>query len=241
MQTANFKLSHTNKLFLPYDIYERHRQIGSLIKNSQSVLDVGGELNQLSQFCKPDKIIVANLQSSMEKSDIAIGKDKLPFSKDSFDVVTAIDVLEHIPKNKRSNFIWQILEVAKDKMILSFPISSEKHNTYEKEIEGWLVSKQKDVTYLKEHIKFGLPTPSEINELTKGLKCRIFYSGNINLNKYLFKLYLFDPNIKFIRKFIYFLKLFFNFLTNSLFYYFLTNKKLTNNVNRAYLIINKGR
>ena len=51
------------KLFLPYDVYERHRKVGSFIKENESVIDVGGELNHLSQFCSAKKIIVANFAS----------------------------------------------------------------------------------------------------------------------------------------------------------------------------------
>lgn len=236
MQITNLKQFHTNKAFLPYDVYERHRQVGALIKNNQSVLDVGGELNHLSQFCKSAKIVVANLTGG----DIIISKDNLPFKNNSFNVVCAIDVLEHIPKNGRLAFTKNLTRVAKDKIIVSFPIGTGEHAKYEKEIANWLDTKQIDITYLKEHIELGLPTPSEIADITQDLKSNVFYSGSINLNRYLFKLHLFDPNIKFIRKPVYFLKLFFNFLTNPIFYKFLTNKKLGNNVNRAYIIINKN-
>ena len=239
MQTASLKQFHTDKLFLPYDIYERHRQVASLIKNHESVLDVGGELNQLSQFCKSSKIVVANLHGSQEKSNVQIEKNKLPFNRDSFDVVCAIDVLEHNPKNQRLFFIKNLIRVAKNKVIISFPIGTNEHIKYEKEIAHWAAAKQIDMAYLKEHIKFGLPTPSEITEYTQGLKSEVFYSGNINLNKYIFKLYIFDPNIGFIRKLVYYLKLVINFLTNPIFYYLLTDKPFTNQINRAYLIIYK--
>lgn len=237
MQTeSNAKSS---KFFLPYDIYERHRKVGSLIMSSQSVLDIGGQLNQLAQFCKPSKIVVANLKNSLEQSDIPIRKNKLPFSQNSYDVVCSIDVLEHIPKNKRGKFINQILEVAKDKVILSFPIGTQKHLKYEKEIQNWLEAKSFDATYLKEHIKNGLPTQAEITNLTSGLKSQVLYSGNIVLNRYLFKIYIFDPHIKFIRKLVYIAKLAFNFLTNPIIYQFLSDKNFDENVNRAYLVIYK--
>lgn len=239
MQITNSNKSHINKFLLPYDIYERHRQVGSLIENHESVLDIGGELDQLSQFCKSPKILVANLPDSQEKSDIHIKKNKLPFSENSFDVVCAIDVLEHNPKKERKIFIRNLIRVAKDKVIISFPIGTDEHIKYEKETTSWLAAKQKNVTYLKEHMKFGLPTSAEIAEYIRGFKSEIFYSGNININKYIFKLYIFDPKTKFIRRLIYCLKLFINFLTNPFFYHLLTGKQFSNQVNRAYLIIYK--
>src|SRR3989344_2153666 len=126
-----------NKHFLPYDVYERHRKVGSLINDDESVLDVGGELNHLSQFCKAKKIIVANLKSG----DIVITRNKLPFAPRSFDVACAIDVLEHIAKSKRQDFINRLAKVARERVILSFPLATKDHLKYEKETYKWLQKK----------------------------------------------------------------------------------------------------
>lgn len=232
--------SSLTKYFLPYDVYERHRKIGELIKSTHTVLDVGGGLNKLSQFCSPKTIVVANLKNSMEKSDVLIKKDRLPFAKNSFDVVTAIDVLEHVPKDERTNFLRHLYEVARERVVLSFPVGNNKHLEYEKQIQNWLKNKKKEVIYIKEHQKYGLPTTSEIKELARGFNYQIFYSGNILLNKYLFKIYMFDPNIKFIRRLVYYSKLFFNLLTNSIIFKFMSDKKFDENINRAYLVIEKN-
>jgi len=224
-----------NKLFLPYDLFERHKKIGSYIKDDETVVDIGGELNHLSQFCKPKKIIVANLKTG----DIIISKDELPFKNNSFDTVCSIDVLEHIPKDKREDFINRLYKTAKHKVLLSFPIGTRKHLIYEKEIEKWLQQKGENVTYLKEHIKYGLPETDEIKKITKNFKTKITYSGSIKINKILFKISMLDPKVKFVRKIIYFLKLLFNALSNNIFYLILTNKKCVETANRAYLEITK--
>ena len=51
------------KLLLPYDVYERHRKVASFIKENETVVDIGGELDHLSQFINPKKLIVANLRN----------------------------------------------------------------------------------------------------------------------------------------------------------------------------------
>ena len=225
------------KLFLPYDVYERHMTVGNLIKKNETVIDVGGELDHLSQFCNPAKIVVANLTGG----DVIITRDNLPFAKKSFDVVSSIDVLEHLPKKDRPRFVSKLIDIAVKRVILSFPIGTSKHIEYEKETQKQLQKKSANVNYLKEHIKYGLPTMDEISQLIKRKHSRIFYSGNITFNKYLFYFYMFDPQIKYLRKLIYFGKLIFNFLTNPLFYLLLSNKKFSNSVNRAYLIIEKDK
>lgn len=228
-----------SRYFLPYDIYERHRQVGELIKKGQTIIDVGGQLNLLSQFSKPEKIIVANIKGSDEKSDVVLEKDELPFSSNSFDVVTAIDVLEHIPKSKREQFIKESLKVAKNKVILSFPIGTKDHVAYETEIENWLEKRGHEVTYLKEHIKFGLPTDGDIKKITKKRKHKLTFSGDLEVNKFLFKLFIFDPKIFLLRRLVFFTKSVFYLLTNPLLYAMLTKKNYSNKVVRAYLILYK--
>ncbi|MCR4325031.1 MAG: class I SAM-dependent methyltransferase [Candidatus Curtissbacteria bacterium] len=224
-----------NKNFLPYDVYERHRKIGSLIKKDDSVLDVGGELDHLSQFCNPKKLVVANLTPA----DVVIKKGKLPFKNNSFTTVTAIDVLEHIAKEEREGFMEELTRVAKNRVIISFPVGTSCHKEYESKVQKWLTDRGHDVTYLKEHIKYGLPEKEEVEKLAKDFDHNLNFSGNITVNEFLFKLFMFDPHIRFIRRAVYYLKLLFNLVTNNIFYLILSDSDYSNNVIRAYLIIKK--
>lgn len=224
-----------NKSFLPYDVYERHKRVAESISEGETLLDVGGELNHLSQFAKGKKITVANLTTG----DVIIKKNKLPFRERSFENVCSIDVLEHIPKNARQKFINDLIRISKNRIVLSFPIGTPEHVEKEKKMHAYLKFKNLDVTYLNEHIKNGLPTKTEIENLTKTQKVHINYSGSILISEYLFKLFIYDPKIKYIRKIIYFLKLTFYMLSNPLLYLLLSNKKYSKTVNRAYLIIYK--
>ncbi|HSX18653.1 MAG TPA: methyltransferase domain-containing protein [Candidatus Saccharimonadales bacterium] len=230
-----------SKLLLPYDIYERHKKIGEFIEDGENVLDVGGELDQLSNFCNPSKITVANLQGSQEKSDVIIKTGKLPFKDGSFETVCAIDVLEHIGKKDREKFVSDLYRVCSKKAILSFPMGTNYHINYEKQLAKWLEKKGMDVTYLKEHIALGLPTKQEIDKFTKGKRSKVYYSGNITISEILFKIHIFDPHIKFVRKLIFLKKKLFNAITNDFFYVFLANRNLSNKVVRAYLIIYKDK
>ena len=224
-----------NKYFLPYDVYERHKKVGSLIVGDKTVLDVGGELNHLSKFCKAKKIVVANLKTG----DVIITKEKLPFGENSFDVVTSIDVLEHISKNKRKEFINRLVETARDLVILSFPIGTKEHLKYEKEMIEYLKSRGEKVSYIEEHVKFGLPTRKDLDEMLKNLNSKTYFSGNIYLNGLLFKIHLSKINLKFIDRAFYWLKLLFNFISNPIFYRFLMDKPYSQTVNRVYLLIGK--
>lgn len=236
MHQLNLNKSKFNKYFIPYDIYERHRRIGEYIDKDDTVLDVGGELNHLSQFCSPKSIVVANLTTG----DVIIKKDKLPFKDNSFSCVCAIDVLEHIPAQKRQQFIENLIKVASSKVVLSFPMGTTKHEVYEKETLSWLLKKNHDVSYLKEHIKYVLPNIHDIKNFFKDYDKEVFYSGNITINKYLFRFFMFDPKIKFLRKSIYQFKEFLYFVTNPILYSVLSRKGFSGNINRAYIIIHKN-
>lgn len=230
--------SNLDIYFLPYDVYERHRKVASFIVQEHEVLDVGGALDHLSQFVKTKKLIVANLEGG-ENADLIIKKGKLPFGENSFDTICAIDVLEHLPGTKRKAFVDDLYRVAKKTVILSFPIGTPSHNLHEKRMLTWLKSKNLEVKYLEEHIEYKLPTPQQLENITKNKKSKLHYSGNLKINEGLFKLYMFDPKIKLARSAVYYLKMVFNLLSNNILYAILSEKKFSQNVNRAYLIVEK--
>lgn len=228
-----------NKNFFFYDSYERHRKVSELIGNCRTILDVGGQLDALSQFLGDKNITVANLSGSQEQSDVTIKGEKLPFKNDSFDCACSIDVLEHIDAKNRQGFIEELLRVAKTKVVLSFPIGTSKHIEYEKDLQKHLDAKGMDVTYLKEHIKYVLPSVEQIKKICNGLNYDLYFSGNIVINKHLFEFFLFDPKIKFVRKSNYYLKLLLNTITNPVLYAILSNRNYSDKINRAYLLIHK--
>lgn len=226
-------------LLLPYDTYERHKKVGELLGECKTVVDIGGQLNMLSNFSKVSKVTVANLESSEEESDVVIKRGKLPFGDNSFEASCAIDVLEHIPSHDRQEFINELVRIAKEKAILSFPIGTKEHVTYEGKIQKWLHDRGHDVSYLKEHIKYGLPTKEEIKRITKGHNLELYFSGDLKVNEFLFKLFIFDPKIPIVRRIIFLSKGIFSFFTNPFLYAILSQKKYSDKVVRAYLIITK--
>lgn len=209
-----------------------------MIDPNDTVLDVGGQLNQLAKFCRAKKVTVANLKGSLEKSDVKIEKGKLPFKTGYFSTVCAIDVLEHIERNSRQAFVKELLRVSSSKIILSFPIGTKQHVQYEKEMADWLKAKGQDLTYLKEHSSLGLPTPEEVQSFIKGRRGEISYSGNLNVNRLLFKIYMSSPRGK-IGKVVYFAKLIFHLFTNRILYVMLSKKEFSKDVVRAYVVIHK--
>ncbi len=122
-----------NNLFLPFDIFCRHKTVAKLIGNQKGeILDVGGGVKGLNRFVK-NKVVVTNLA---EGEVLADGR-ALPFADNSFAVVTCMDVLEHIPPQDRGKFINQLKRVAQKMVVLSFPIGTKEH--FEAEKKGTFV------------------------------------------------------------------------------------------------------
>ncbi len=225
-------------LTFPYDIFERHKFIATHLTNNQTVLDVGGELRNLSLFSKAS-IKEANLTSG----DVIYGGKKLPVADDSFNVVTSIDVLEHVPPKDRSSFIADLVRVATDVVIISAPFGSKSHLELEKNLLESIEKKGKSDRYLKEHVENGIPELAEVRKLASGQnkfeKIGFYYSGNIYLSAWLFKVHSSEIIIPVIRRGYYYLKLIFNSLVNIAYYPFAIGTNPSETTNRFYLVLAK--
>lgn len=227
-----------NALTFPYDVFERHKFIASRLKNNQTVLDVGGELKNLSFFSK-SRIKEANLTSG----DIIYGGQKLPVADNSFNAVTSIDVLEHIPPKERSEFIADLVRVATDLVIVSAPFGSKSHLKLEKKLLISMEKKGKIDLYLKEHVENGIPELAEVKKLAtsqeKFGKINFYYSGNIYLSAWLFKIHSSQILLPIFGRVYYYFKLIFNTLVNMVYYHLAIGSKPKETTNRFYLILSK--
>jgi len=85
----------------------------------------------------------------------------LPFKNDSFDLVTSLDTLEHIPPESREQFLSEISRVSRDLIFISFPFQNKEIEF----VEEALFHQVKHLyglehQQLRQHRSFGLP-PSE--------------------------------------------------------------------------------
>ena len=135
--------------------------------------------------------------------------DKLPFRRNSYDIVIAVDVLEHIPNERREKSIYEMLRVARRMVVLVVP-SSEKSMQQDQSLQKrWNKLFKYENQFLEEHVRYGLPKIDEVlvaidrslRNLTKKAKVRSEKNLNLHIrkllmltwitkNKYLYYLYL---------------------------------------------------
>jgi hypothetical protein len=139
-----------------------------------SILDVGGvsPASDGKSFWIPVRQVSGNsfavdLLFCCEKGFIQGDGRNLPFQNDSFTVCSALDVIEHLPREERGGFLRELVRVAKSSIIVSAPFKDDKIE----EVENALLVQLKKIygvehQQLLEHRKFELP---KVNFISRNL------------------------------------------------------------------------
>jgi len=131
------------------------------------VLDVGGRGNMLRKFLPQDNVFYLDPYVDSQDDNYISGDGcEIPLDDNSFDWVVSADVFEHIPKNKREQFLKENIRVAKMGIILVAPLYSKE--VYQAEVNTNENYKKlfdnQDHPWLKEHLENGLPKEKEIED-----------------------------------------------------------------------------
>ncbi|MDQ3928624.1 MAG: methyltransferase domain-containing protein [Chloroflexota bacterium] len=126
------------------------------------VLDVGGYPGVLHHFVSPVYFDVHVLDVVPDDGSIpnytqGTGMD-LPYPDHSFDIVTALDTLEHIPNTARERFLTEMMRVARHACLLVNPVQSVEADVAEETLDEyirWILDAQQE--QLREHRDYGLP------------------------------------------------------------------------------------
>jgi SAM-dependent methyltransferase len=173
------------RLFLPYDLYERHTVVCRLLAEAlgessggSCVLDVGGRAGLLERFVT-FRVIAVNVDGSGHLTGSGFA---LPFADGSFDAVVTLDTLEHMPCDDRLPFLRECCRVARQSVIVAAPFGSEGHAALEERLYNLYQSRYGEPhAYLGEHVHYGLPDTEELDQLARGLQIaqsRRLYAGD---------------------------------------------------------------
>ncbi len=172
-------MNSTELLSLPFDQYQRYRLLAEIIERIRPdveplrILDVGGYLQgggqddflPVNAFLPHDRIIVADVKHSGPGRYIVASGEHLPFGDSSFDIVTALDTLEHLPSHVRRDFVHELCRTAGLAVIIIGPVYSLETRLAEEVLDQGIRYYINAVhPALKEHLDYGLPRTGEIRE-----------------------------------------------------------------------------
>lgn len=174
-------------------------------KNGKWVRDVGapkevwGVAHILDKDANKPHIFTINVTRDYEhndrKPDMYYDGLHIPFADSSYDIVTSIDVLEHIPREERLQVVSEMIRVAKQKVILVFPFFCQENKKMEEDILADMKHKNiQPKPSISEHRQFELPKLSEIEKLLidKKLKYQLSYGTSRSIMK---KYYFFQNSV----------------------------------------------
>ena len=192
----SFNVQNTNDkdklISILFDQYSRYDACANLLnhagfKTGQTILDVGSGYDCLfGRFLSKINITYVDpliSQSNSDQNHVTGDIYSDAFSGRTFNAVTAIDVLEHVPAQSRRDFLNRISNLAEDMIVLGFPCSDTSDATETDQALEDIYYSVYGVKYswLKEHEKFGLPS---VVETTKQLEeqswhCQVMGHGHI--------------------------------------------------------------
>ncbi|UCD83294.1 MAG: class I SAM-dependent methyltransferase [Deltaproteobacteria bacterium] len=186
-----------NILELPFDQYQRYKILQEAIDllreddKSLKILEVGGYPGNILGFLPEDNITIVDQKESKLPSYRQADALDLPFGEGEFDVSVSLDVLEHIPPDKRERFIRELWRTCRDHLLLAAPFDLPLRVQAE-QIVIQFISHKLGYTHppLEEHRRYGLSRREEIIGILKNLGAEILVLPNGNLSRWVMMMIL---------------------------------------------------
>jgi SAM-dependent methyltransferase len=152
------------------------------------VLDVGSGPERLTETFLGDGFFVTrcDVESFGDESIVVVNPDEpLPFAEAEFDVVVALEVLEHVHPAARAQFIRECLRVARDLVVLTCPDGRTEVAGAERRISSvFELLTGRPHPFLQEHAEYGLPQEEEVRKLLDATGVPYLVAGNSRLDRW---------------------------------------------------------
>lgn len=189
-----------------FDQYQRYKNaeqiINAIRKNGEcfKILEVGsGEFNHLEKFLPDDNITYLDIVLPEEKKNhpsYRLGDaSNLDFEDDAFDIIVALDVYEHVPRERRADFLSEIVRVSSRLFVIGAPFDTGEVKETERRVNrAYRAYSHRNHPWLIEHIENGLPVLEETIEYLKQSEYEItaYSHGNLNVWERLMNIHLFS-------------------------------------------------
>ncbi len=157
---------------LPFDLYQRYRLAGDIaaILRPDSILDVGGLLGDRDghmaapvDFLAPERAGTRVLSTDARQADLPTHRPadalRQPFADGAFDLVVSLDVLEHLPPDRRPDYLAELDRVSRHWIVLGAPCAAPEVEAAEEALAAGLMAARR---FLREHRELGLPRRGDV-------------------------------------------------------------------------------
>jgi hypothetical protein len=176
----------------------RHAAVAALVEEvaSATLLDVGSGSGGIAAWVHGNRSVTCVDQSfddygAQDETAAPAGVRRvradarhLPFADRSFDLVVAVDLMEHVPPADRAQVVEELLRVSRRRLILACP-TGRRALAADQRLWLHLTDRGQDLqgTWLAEHVRNGFP---DRDELAKALTShgRLQIVGNENLRSH---------------------------------------------------------
>lgn len=176
---------------LPFDLYQRYRlssRVAEVLRPDR-ILDAGGYLgDQYGHLAVPGdffsrassqapQVCSTDLRQCDVPEHTPADACRQPFPDGAFDLVVSLDVLEHLPAERRLSFLQELDRVSRSWILLGAPFRSPQVEEAEKLLAERLLSARR---FLREHRDLGLPERALVQDYfqsQRGYFVRAFPNG----------------------------------------------------------------
>ncbi len=174
----------TDPLRLPFDQYQRYHGAAQLIAelgaSAGRTLEMGASPGYSEVFFDKADLFFTDRYGVHEGRFTVADGAALPYADGTFDVVVALDTLEHILPQHRAAFLREIKRVSRDLVVLSAPHATQDVALAEAALQEFVTARFGEVFQtLQEHIDHGLPDAAETRDhlASDGWRVASFGSG----------------------------------------------------------------
>ena len=152
-----------------FDLYGRYSHLWNLRRDAFGpealrILDVGDPFGTIAPLLPDDHTVSLDLYvdgapTGRGHQHVLGSGFELPFPDEQFDLVCSHDTFEHLPAERRPDFVDELLRVSRGPVVLVAPFDDDRTRLCESIVNGYFVARLgHSIPALDEHELFGLPS-----------------------------------------------------------------------------------
>lgn len=167
-----------------YDVGVRYYPIAKYIRRLDpskrwNILDVGSGLFGIASYLPGWKVVGIDrkIPAGVARSTPLLegSATDLPFSDHSWDVVTCVDVLEHLSSMKRGPIVAELLRVARKLVVVAFPFGERAQDADRRMSDAYAAIGRCPPQWVSEHLEHLYPEISEVETQLENLREDTFH------------------------------------------------------------------